>query len=91
MPDGYRLPDAGGVTEEDSLAQNVQRVPLHPLDLFRAFGTLRVIGLGDDEIAARFFVSTAIVERGARYGAMRGALAWRPQKTRDFGLARPIK
>lgn len=27
--------------EEDSLAENVQRVALHPLDQFRAFKTLR--------------------------------------------------
>src|SRR6202167_3375482 len=27
----------GGLAEEDSLAENVQRVPLHPLDQFRAF------------------------------------------------------
>ena len=27
----------GGIAEEDSLAENVQRVALHPLDQFRAF------------------------------------------------------
>ena len=27
----------GGIAEEDSLAENVQRAPLHPLDQFRAF------------------------------------------------------
>ena len=43
--------------EEDSLAENVQRVALHPLDQFRAFQTLREKGLGEEEIAARFFVS----------------------------------
>ena len=51
-----------GIAEEDSLAENVQRAPLHPLDQFRAFKTLRDKGLGDDEIAARFFVSSAIVK-----------------------------
>ena len=30
-----------GMAEEDSLAENVQRAPLHPLDQFRAFKTLR--------------------------------------------------
>ena len=30
-----------GIAEEDSLAENVQRAPLHPLDQFRAFLTLR--------------------------------------------------
>ena len=50
---------AEGLAEEDSLAENVQRAPLHPLDQFRAFKTLRDKGLGDEEIAARFFVSRA--------------------------------
>src|SRR5580700_11575070 len=35
-----------GLAEEDSLAENVQRAPLHPLDQFRAFKTLRDKGLG---------------------------------------------
>jgi ParB family chromosome partitioning protein len=30
-----------GLAEEDSLAENIQRAPLHPLDQFRAFLTLR--------------------------------------------------
>ena len=34
-----------GLAEEDSLAENVQRAPLHPLDQFRAFQTLREKGL----------------------------------------------
>src|SRR5688572_2974157 len=44
--------------EEDSLAENVQRAPLHPLDQFRAFRTLREQrGMSDEAIAAAFFVS----------------------------------
>jgi ParB family chromosome partitioning protein len=43
-----------GIAEEDSLAENVQRVALHPLDQFRAFQALRDAGLGEEEIAARF-------------------------------------
>jgi ParB family transcriptional regulator, chromosome partitioning protein len=53
----------GGTPEEDSLAENVQRVPLHPLDQFRAFQTLRDTGLGEEEIAARFFVSPGVVKQ----------------------------
>ena len=34
-----------GIAEEDSLAENVQRAPLHPLDQFRAFLTLREKGV----------------------------------------------
>ncbi len=33
-----------GLAEEDSLAENIQRAPLHPLDQFRAFLTLREKG-----------------------------------------------
>jgi ParB family chromosome partitioning protein len=47
----------GGVAEEDSLAENVQRAPLHPLDQFRAFLALREKGQSEEEIAATFFVS----------------------------------
>ena len=49
--------------EEDSLAENAHRAALHPLDQFRAFRTLRDQGLTEEEIAARFFVSTAIVKQ----------------------------
>src|SRR5690606_38314413 len=47
--------------EEDSLVENVQRAPLHPLDQFRAFQILREQGLTEEEIAARFFVSVNVV------------------------------
>ncbi|CDZ56603.1 ParB/RepB/Spo0J family partition protein [Neorhizobium galegae] len=55
---------------EDSLAENVQRVSLHPLDQFRAFQTLREQGLGEEEIAARFFVSVATVKQRLRLAAV---------------------
>jgi ParB family chromosome partitioning protein len=55
---------------EDSLAENVQRVSLHPLDQFRAFQTLRDQGLGEEEIAARFFVSVAIVRQRLRLASV---------------------
>ena len=53
-----------GLAEEDSLAENSQREALHPLDQFRAFQTLRAKGLGEEEIAARFFVSPAASSSG---------------------------
>jgi len=56
--------------EEDSLAENVQRMNLHPLDQFRAFQTLRNQGLGDDEIAARFFTTSAVVKQRLRLAAV---------------------
>ncbi|TBR30790.1 MAG: DNA-binding protein, partial [Reyranella sp.] len=52
--------------EEDSLAENLQRVSLHPLDQFRAFKTLHDQGAGEEEIAARFFVATAVVKQRLR-------------------------
>jgi ParB family chromosome partitioning protein len=56
--------------EEDSLAENVQRVALHPLDQFRAFKTLRDQGAGEEEIAARFFVGPAVVRQRLRLAAV---------------------
>jgi ParB family chromosome partitioning protein len=52
-----------GIAEEDSLAENTMREALHPLDQFRAFQTLREHGLGEEEIAARFFVTPAVVRQ----------------------------
>ncbi|MGN6771498.1 MAG: ParB/RepB/Spo0J family partition protein [Rhizobiaceae bacterium] len=50
-------------TEDDSLAENVHRENLHPLDQFRAFETLSEQGLDVEEIAARYFVSTNTVKQ----------------------------
>ena len=52
-----------GLAEEDSLAENVQRAPLHPLDQFRAFLSLRDKGMSEEEIAAAFFVSVQVVKQ----------------------------
>jgi ParB family chromosome partitioning protein len=61
---------ADGIAEEDSLAENVQRAPLHPLDQFRAFLTLREKGQSEEEIAATFFVSVAVVKQRLRLAAV---------------------
>jgi len=60
----------GGIAEEDSLAENIQRVALHPLDQFRAFQALRAKDLGDEEIAARFFVTPTVVKQRLRLAAV---------------------
>lgn len=52
-----------GIAEEDSLAENTMREALHPLDQFRAFKALREHGMGDEEIAARFFATPAVVRQ----------------------------
>jgi ParB family chromosome partitioning protein len=59
-----------GIAEEDSLAENVQRAPLHPLDQFRAFLTLLEKGQSEEEIAATFFVSVAVVKQRLRLAAV---------------------
>lgn len=59
---------------EDSLAENVQRVSLHPLDQFRAFQTLREQGLGEEEIAARVFISVATVKQRLRLASVSSQL-----------------
>ncbi|MER9316336.1 ParB/RepB/Spo0J family partition protein [Mesorhizobium sp. M0659] len=56
----------GGLAEEDSLAENIQRAPLHPLDQFRAFMTFREKGMSEEEIAANQFVSVTVVKQRLR-------------------------
>lgn len=51
---------------EDSLAENVNRADLHPLDEFRAMMVLREQGLDEEEIAARFHISVATVKQRLR-------------------------
>lgn len=64
-----------GIAEEDSLAENVQRAPLHPLDQFRAFLTLREQkGQSEEEIAATFFVPVAVVKQRLRLATVSSKL-----------------
>jgi ParB family chromosome partitioning protein len=60
----------GGIAEEDSLAENIQRAPLHPLDQFRAFLALKDKGQSEEEIAATFFVSVTVVKQRLRLAAV---------------------
>ncbi|MBV9984900.1 ParB/RepB/Spo0J family partition protein [Bradyrhizobium sp.] len=60
----------GGIAEDDSLAENDERVGLHPLDQFRAFQTLRDAGLSEEDIAARHFVTAAIVKQRLRLASV---------------------
>ena len=52
--------------DEVSLAENVERAPLHPLDQFRAFQVLREKGMSEEEIAAAFFVDARVVKQRLR-------------------------
>jgi len=60
----------GGIAEDDSLAENDERVGLHPLDQFRAFKTLNDAGLSEEDIAARHFVTPAIVKQRLRLASV---------------------
>ena len=70
------LRDAGSdiLAEDDSLAENMQRVALHPLDQFRAIVALREKGQSDAEIAAAFFVTPQIVKQQLKLAAVAPAL-----------------
>jgi ParB family chromosome partitioning protein len=59
-----------GLAEEDSLAENIERAPLHPLDQFRAFQAMREKGKSEEDIAAAFFVSVGIVQQRLRLAAV---------------------
>jgi len=59
-----------GLAEEDSLAENVQRAPLHPLDQFRAFRDLGEKGMSEEEIAAAFFVTVSVVKQRLRLSSV---------------------
>jgi ParB-like chromosome segregation protein Spo0J len=66
--------DTTTLAEEDSLAENVQRAPLHPLDQFRAFLALREKGQSEEEIAAAFFVSVNVVKQRLKLASVSPAL-----------------
>lgn len=59
-----------GIAEDDSLAENDERIGLHPLDQFRAFQSLRDGGMSEEEIAARHFVAPAIVKQRLRLASV---------------------
>ncbi len=70
VPCIVRAADTEVSAEEDSLAENVQRAPLHPLDQLRAFMALREKGQPEEEIAAAFFVSVNVVRQRLRLAAV---------------------
>ncbi len=60
--------------EDDSLAENIQRAPLHPLDQYRAFQDMRLKGMSEQEIAAAFFVSVNVVKQRLRLASVAPSL-----------------
>ena len=58
------------LAEDDSLAENIQRVALHPLDQFRAFQALREKGQSEEAIAASFFVGVNVIKQRLRLASV---------------------
>jgi ParB family chromosome partitioning protein len=62
--------DDGVLIDEVSLAENIERAPLHPLDQFRAFQAMREKGMTEEAIAAAFFVDAKVVKQRLRLVAV---------------------
>jgi ParB family chromosome partitioning protein len=70
VPCVVRDPATDILGEDDSLAENIQRAPLHPLDQFRAFLALREKGRSEEDIAAAFFVGVNVVKQRLRLASV---------------------
>jgi ParB family chromosome partitioning protein len=62
------------LVDEVSLAENIERAPLHPLDQFRAFQAMREKGMTEEAIAAAFFASVQVVKQRLRLAAVSPSL-----------------
>lgn len=62
------------LAEDDSLAENIQRAPLHPLDQYRAFQDMRLKGMSEEDIAAAFFISVNVVKQRLRLASVAPSL-----------------
>jgi ParB family chromosome partitioning protein len=74
VPCVVRDPATDILGEDDSLAENIQRAPLHPLDQYRAFQALREKGRSEEDIAAAFFVGVNVVKQRLRLASVAPAL-----------------
>lgn len=74
VPCVVRETGSGILLEDDSLAENIQRAPLHPLDQYRAFQDMRTKGMSEEEIAAAFFVAVNVVKQRLRLASVAPAL-----------------
>ncbi|MEO6215197.1 MAG: ParB/RepB/Spo0J family partition protein [Sphingomonas sp.] len=64
------LGEGDATAEEDSLAENVFREQLHPLDQFRAMHALAEQGSAIEDIAARFMTTPAVVRQRLRLASV---------------------
>lgn len=62
------------LVDEVSLAENIERAPLHPLDQFRAFQAMREKGMTEEAIAAAFFAPVQVVKQRLRLATVSPAL-----------------
>jgi ParB family chromosome partitioning protein len=67
-------PGSQVLVDEISLAENIERAPLHPLDQFRTFLALRDKGMTEEAIAAAFFVPVQVVKQRLRLASVSPAL-----------------
>ncbi len=74
VPCVVRERDSAILAEEVSLAENIERAPLHPLDQYRAFQDMRDKGMSEEEIAAAFFVPVQVVKQRLRLASASPAL-----------------
>ncbi|RTM03886.1 MAG: DNA-binding protein [Hyphomicrobiales bacterium] len=74
VPCVVRERDGAILPEEVSLAENIERAPLHPLDQFRAFQDMRDKGMTEEEIAAAFLVPAQVVKQRLRLASASPAL-----------------
>ncbi|MBX9910608.1 MAG: ParB N-terminal domain-containing protein [Beijerinckiaceae bacterium] len=74
VPCVVRERDSGILAEEVSLAENIERAPLHPLDQYRAFQDMLAKGMTEEAIAAAFFIPVTVVKQRLRLASVSPAL-----------------
>jgi len=74
VPCIVRKSDTKILAEDDSLAENLLRAGLHPLDQFRAFQDMLDKGMTEEEIAAAYLTTGQIVKQRLRLNAVSSVL-----------------
>jgi ParB family chromosome partitioning protein len=70
VPCIVRKSDTKILAEDDSLAENLLRAGLHPLDQFRAFQDMLDKGMTEEEIAAAYLTTGQVVKQRLRLNAV---------------------
>ena len=77
---------AGGSAEEDPLVENTMRMPLHLLDQFRAFRTLRDDGVGFQLVPWRPALDPHLGQHVTGTVNLSGSVDWSFGRKRGLGL-----